>query len=79
MGLNLPCTCECHHHCHTCGRKLVGPNDVHVNCGDTLSPPSTQGVYTAPNPNEPWPTEVVDPDDFTEFEREGYGDHGSPA
>jgi hypothetical protein len=52
---------------------------VHVNCGDTLSPPSTQGVYTAPNPNEPWPTEVVDPDDFTEFEREGYGDHGSPA
>jgi hypothetical protein len=52
---------------------------VHLNCGDRLVTESTQGVYTAPNPNEPWPTEVLDPEEFTLAEREGYSDHGSPA
>jgi len=77
--LNLPCTCECHQHCHTCGRKLIGPNDIHINCGVAVKS-GTQDNYTVPHAyaHEPWPTEAVDPDDFTDFERNGYGDHGSP-
>lgn len=73
--LNLPCSCTCHQHCHTCGRKLVGPNDVHINCADTVKA-GTQGNYARIGPAEPWPTEVVDPEEFTLSEREGYSDHG---
>jgi hypothetical protein len=85
--LNLPCSCECHQNCHTCGRKFDGPNSVHINCGDpdgtfgSRPEAGSHGLYTVPHAHahEPWPTEVVDPAEFTEFEREGWGDHGSPA
>ena len=77
--LNLPCECECHHFCHMCGRELFGPNDYHINCGDYGSGPGKQNLYQGPDRNEPWPATEPPPETFTDFEREGYGDHEPTA
>jgi hypothetical protein len=67
--LHLPCTCECHDFCHTCGVAFI-KGKPHQNCGDTVS---TKGggpaSYSIPLTNEA----------FTDFEREGYSDHVAPA
>ncbi len=68
--LNLPCMCDCHKCCHTCGREFI-EGRPHQNCGDTVSTKGGEPAsYSIPLPN----TEA-----FNDFEREGYGDHAPDA
>ena len=39
------CECECHRRCHVCGGMFIGPNDYHVNCGDTMTVPQHPFVH----------------------------------
>ena len=50
----MKCDCTCHRNCHTCGRPFNGPNDYHMNCGDTVGASGSNG-FTTPNRLEPWP------------------------
>ena len=72
MALVLPCTCECHEFCHTCGVAFV-KGQPHQNCGDTVSTKAGGINYIIPLTN------VGNEESFTDFEREGYSDHVAPA
>jgi len=56
--VSYQCNCECHRTCHTCGRPFIGPNDYHINCGDTIQASGSIGNFTANKDRmEPWPTQ----------------------
>ena len=50
------CRCKCHRVCHTCGVPFAGPNDYHVNCGDSVSTVDMGFLYerSQAQKSEPW-------------------------